>query len=236
MLIVDRLSGGYAPGTLHIREVSFEAHAGEITALVGLNGAGKSTVLKHVLGLLTPSSGEIRYVGKSKPIRAYIPEQPELYEELTLWEHMEFTAKAYHLSEKVFHQRAVELLERFGMSRHRSHYPATFSKGMRQKTMILCAFLTRPDLLVVDEPFVGLDPLAIRALLELLAELKKEGTSILLSTHVMGLAETYADRFVFMNEGQVRLFGTMNEVRSQAGMPSASLDELFIFVAEERSR
>jgi ABC-2 type transport system ATP-binding protein len=233
MLIVDRLSGGYVPGQLNIKEVSFTAQAGEITALVGLNGAGKSTVLKHVLGLLAPASGQITLTGAAQPVKAYVPEMPELYEELTLWEHLEFTARAYQLSEKELHQRAEGLLARFRMSAHKNHFPSTFSKGMRQKTMILCAFLVKPDLLVVDEPFVGLDPIAIRSLLELLDELKQEGTAILLSTHVMGLAESYADRFVFMNSGRVRLYGSLDEIREQAGMPGASLEELFVFVAQE---
>jgi ABC-2 type transport system ATP-binding protein len=233
MLIVDRLSGGYLPGQLNVKDVTFTAKAGEITALVGLNGAGKSTVLKHVLGLLTPASGQITMTGVDNPVKAYVPEMPELYEELTLWEHLEFTARAYQMSEQELHRRAEGLLERFRMSPNKHHFPSTFSKGMRQKTMILCAFLTRPDLLVVDEPFVGLDPIAIRSLLELLDELKKDGTAILLSTHVMGLAESYAERFVFMNSGKVRLYGTLNEIREQAEMPNASLEELFVYVAQE---
>lgn len=228
MLIVRELSGGYVPGKPAVRDITFTVNRHEIVGLIGLNGAGKSTIIKHVLGFLQPARGRVDFAGVDAPVRAYVPETPELYEEMTLWEHLEFTAAAYRMEERVFRERAERLLNLFRMADKRHHFPGSYSKGMRQKVMLLCAFLARPDLLVVDEPFVGLDPLATEALLGLLTELKAEGTAILLSTHILGIAEKYVDRVVLLHNGEIALNGTLPEMREQAGLPEASLDELFL--------
>ncbi|USG65549.1 ABC transporter ATP-binding protein [Brevibacillus ruminantium] len=230
LLTLERITGGYTAGKPAIHDISFTVQAGEIVGLIGLNGAGKSTILKHVLGFLQPSSGTISFSTDRQPLLAYVPETPELYEELTLWEHLQFMARAYQMEEQPFQERAERLLELFRLAHRAHHFPSSFSKGMRQKVMILCAFLVKPDVLVVDEPFVGLDPLATETLLGQLTELKKEGTAILLSTHVLGLAETYVDRFVVVHDGRIALYGTLPEMRSQAGLPQASLDDLFLSV------
>ncbi|HEU4962812.1 MAG TPA: ABC transporter ATP-binding protein [Bacilli bacterium] len=238
MLDLQEVTGGYAPGQEVIRKIAFSVREREITGMVGLNGAGKSTIIKHILGLLEPISGEIRVQGKTltdDPLfyrgqMAYIPETPKLYEELTLWEHLELTAMVYQVEKTALHERAAQLLELFRLTERVDDFPTEFSKGMQQKVMILCALLVQPPLLIVDEPFVGLDPLAIQSLLELFEEMKRQGTALLLSTHILGTAEKYCDRFVMIHQGEVALRGTLPEMREQAQMPGATLDEMFVSV------
>ncbi|ASS74138.1 multidrug ABC transporter ATP-binding protein [Tumebacillus algifaecis] len=244
MLEVTGLTGGYKADVPVIKDVELTVQAGELVGMVGMNGAGKSTVIKHVLGLIEPLAGTVSLHGETLASNralfrsqiAYVPETPKLYPELTLREHLQLTAMAYGLDEAVYEERSERLLQIFRMKDHLDAFPGTFSKGMQQKVMILCAFLLQPALLIVDEPFVGLDPLAIHALLELLEEMKAQGTGILLSTHILGMAEKYCDRFVMMSRGVVALYGTMDEMRAQSAMPGATLDELFVRVVKESSQ
>jgi ABC-2 type transport system ATP-binding protein len=241
MLSIQQLTGGYSRQKPVIHDISLEVNTAEIVGLIGVNGAGKSTTIKHILGLLTPHQGLITVNGitlKEDPIHfrkqmAYIPETPQFYEELTLWEHLELTARAYQLSDQEFQERAQHLLKLFRMEKVVKWFPHTFSKGMQQKLMILCAFLVQPALLIVDEPFVGLDPLAIQTLVELLVKKKADGTAILMSTHILTMAEKYCDRFVLLHEGRIALHGTLEEMRAQADKPQATLEELFIHIAKD---
>ena len=165
-----------------LKDISFDVQPGEIVGLIGLNGAGKSTTIKHIIGLLEASKGtiEINHLSLKKNTEeyrkqiGYIPETPSLYEELTLREHIEVTAMAYDIPMDIAMKRAEKLLETFRLSNRLDWFPANFSKGMKQKVMILCAFLIEPSLYIIDEPFLGLDPLAINALLELMVEMKKK--------------------------------------------------------------
>ncbi|GGE18504.1 ABC transporter ATP-binding protein [Marinithermofilum abyssi] len=241
MLEVHQLTGGYFPQQPVIHDLSFHVQPKEIVCLIGLNGAGKSTTIKHILGFLRPTKGTILFDGQTqldhpesfrKKI-AYIPETPYLYPELTLKEHLQLTAMAYGIKKKHAEGRMEELMETFQMTRQADWYPSTFSKGMRQKVMIMCAFLIQPRLLIVDEPFVGLDPLAIHSLLEHMVQLKEQGCSILLSTHVLATAEKYGDRFVILKEGRIALQGDMASMRQQTGLDQASLDQLFVHVMKE---
>src|SRR5690554_4226918 len=159
---------------------------------------------------------------------AYIPETPLLYDELTLYEHLRLTAMAYGLSESLFEKRLPPLLKEFRLERYLNWFPVHFSKGMRQKVMIMCAFLIEPPLYIVDEPFVGLDPLGIQSYLQLMEEMKDNGSGILMSTHILATAERYCDRFVIIHEGKLRAYGTLQELQEQFKMPQASLDDLYI--------
>ncbi|MCQ2008743.1 ABC transporter ATP-binding protein [Sporolactobacillus sp. STSJ-5] len=239
VLTVKQLSGGYSRQRPVLHDVSFEMNAGELVGLVGLNGAGKSTTIKHILGLLQPFSGEIRVNGKSlredkssyRKSIAYVPEMPELYEQLTLEEHLQTTAMAYHLDKKTYEERSEKLLQLFHMEKKKHWFPIHFSKGMRQKVMIMCAFLIRPDLYIVDEPFVGLDPIGIQSLLDLMSDMKRSGASILMSTHILSTAEQYCDRFIILHEGHIAVQGTLDKIRNQFGDPKASLHEIYLAVA-----
>ncbi len=240
MLEVTNLSGGYTQSKPVIHQLTFQVKPHQMVGLIGVNGAGKSTTIKHILGLMKPFTGSITLNGSTieeNPTQfrsqiAYIPETPSLYKELTLWEHMKLTAMAYGLDEKTLQERGKRLLQIFHMERQVDWFPDTFSKGMKQKVMILCAFLVKPSLLIVDEPFVGLDPLAIHSLLELLVEMKEEGAGILISTHILGTAEKYCDQLILLHDGKIALQGSVETMGEQAGLPNATLDELFIHVAK----
>ncbi|MDZ5508534.1 ABC transporter ATP-binding protein [Enterococcus cecorum] len=242
-LTVKHLSGGYFQHPV-LKDLNFEIENGELVALIGLNGAGKSTTIKEIIGLLKPTSGSIEIDGLSLNKSAsqyrqkigFIPESPVLYEELTLREHIEVTAMAYDIPMDVAMQRADKLLKTFRLEKRLDWFPANFSKGMKQKVMIVCAFLIEPSLYIIDEPFLGLDPLAIHALLELLKEEKAKGKSILMSTHVLSTAEKYCDRFIFLHEGQIKSQGTLAQIKEQFAMPDVSLDELYLALTLEGER
>lgn len=237
---LNDVTGGYSRKPV-LHDLSFEVKKGELVGLIGLNGAGKSTTIKHIIGLMNAHSGEIRINGVTfsedpetyRKSFTYIPETPILYEELTLREHLELTAMAYGLDKEVFEARSASLLREFMMEKRLRWFPAHFSKGMRQKVMIMCAFLVNPSLYIIDEPFVGLDPIGIKSLLEQMTERKEEGASVLMSTHILSTAEKYCDRIILLHEGRLRAQGTMDELRTAFGRPDASLDDLYIAMTEE---
>ncbi len=242
ILQLTNVSGGYTRKPV-IKELSFSIEKGELVGLIGLNGAGKSTTIKHIIGTLLPREGEIRLNGVTlnenmdvyRGSFSYIPETPVLYEELTLKEHLALTAMAYGLDEKTLAERSEKLLKEFRMEKRLNWFPSHFSKGMRQKVMIMCAFLVNPSLYIIDEPFVGLDPLGIQSLLDQMAAKKREGASILMSTHILSTAERYCDRIILLHEGRVRAQGTMNDLRKAFNMPHASLDDLYIAMTKEQA-
>lgn len=240
ILEVESLLGGYTGRKPILHNLSFQVGPGQIVGLVGLNGAGKSTTIKHILGLLEPIQGTIRINGKARhdskqdyhAHMTYIPESPTLYGQLTLWEHLELTALAYHLEKREFISRADKLMKEFRMERMKDWLPETFSKGMKQKVMIMNAFLVQPSLYVIDEPFVGLDPRAIHSLLALIRSEKERGAGILMSTHILSTVEKFCDHFILLHEGRILLRGTLDEWREQTGLYQASLDDIFMKVTE----
>ncbi|MFD1466373.1 ABC transporter ATP-binding protein [Lapidilactobacillus mulanensis] len=240
MLKVENLTGGYQ----HLKildNVSFEVADGEVVGLIGLNGAGKSTTIKHILGLLRPQSGTIALNDQNltqdaihyRQQIAFVPETPILYPELTLKEHLELTIMAYQLDAAVAWEKANELLEIFRLDQMLDWFPIHFSKGMQQKVMIVNAFMTEADLLIIDEPFTGLDPLAVHNLLDLIAAKKAENKSILMTTHVLATAQAQADRFILLNHGQVRAQGTVAELASQFGVEPQNIDQIYLQMARE---
>lgn len=241
VLDVQHVTGGYTRKPV-IKDLSFTIEKGELVGLIGLNGAGKSTTIKHIIGTMLPKEGDIRLNGvtlkentdKYRTAFSYIPETPVLYDELTLREHLELTAMAYGLDEATLAARSQLLLKEFRMEKRLNWFPSHFSKGMRQKVMIMCAFLVNPSLYIIDEPFVGLDPLGIQSLLDQMDEKKKEGASILMSTHILSTAEKHCDRIILLHEGRVRAQGTMEDLRKAFAMPHATLDDLYIAMTKER--
>ncbi|HFI2691197.1 TPA: ABC transporter ATP-binding protein [Streptococcus suis] len=240
MLEVKNVTGGYVNIPV-LKDVSFSVKDGELVGLIGLNGAGKSTTIKEIIGLLTPYQGQILIDGQGlaqapeiyrKKI-GFIPETPSLYEELTLKEHLEVVAMAYGLSWESVWGRIERLLKIFRLDEKLDWYPVNFSKGMKQKVMIICAFMVEPSLLIVDEPFLGLDPVAIADLITLLEEEKSKGTSILMSTHVLDSAEKMCDSFVILHQGQVRASGNLADLQAQFGMEGASLNDIYLALTQE---
>lgn len=240
MLKIENVTGGYINIPV-LKNISFEVGDGELIGLIGLNGAGKSTTINEIIGLLTPYQGQISIDGLTlaqeqaeyrKKI-GFIPETPSLYEELTLREHLETVAMAYDLNYDEAMARATKLLELFRLSDKLEWFPINFSKGMKQKVMIICAFMVNPSLFIVDEPFLGLDPLAISDLTELLAQEKARGKAILMSTHVLDAAEKMCDRFVILHQGQIRATGTLAELREAFGDETATLNDIYMSLTKE---
>lgn len=235
VLKIENLSGGYNRKKI-IENINIEIPKGSITALIGLNGAGKSTTIKHILGLLRPMDGMIKVNGitivedneKYRKSISYIPESPVLYDELTLEEHINLTAMAYGLNMKEAWEKADVLLKLFKLSDKKKFFPVHFSKGMKQKVMIICSFLVEPNLYIIDEPFLGLDPIAINDLINLMCEKRDNGASILMSTHILATAEKYCDNFIIIHEGKILASGKLSDLRKEFNMPNASLDEIYL--------
>ncbi|MEZ7764614.1 ABC transporter ATP-binding protein [Gemella sp. 27098_8_92] len=235
VLKIENLSGGYNRKKI-IENINIEIPKGSITALIGLNGAGKSTTIKHILGLLHPMDGMIKVNGititedneKYRKSISYIPESPVLYDELTLEEHINLTAMAYGLNMKEAWEKADVLLKLFKLSDKKKFFPVHFSKGMKQKVMIICSFLVEPNLYIIDEPFLGLDPIAINDLINLMCEKRDSGASILMSTHILATAEKYCDNFIIIHEGKILASGKLSDLRKEFNMPEASLDEIYL--------
>lgn len=241
-LEIKKVNGGYSAVPV-IQDVSFSVQAGELTGLIGLNGAGKSTTIKHIIGLLMPFSGDITINGKKitddaesyRQSFAFVPEAPVLYEELTLKEHLEVTIMAYQLDPKSAMEKANAYLKAFRLDDKLEWFPAYFSKGMKQKVMLVCAFMVDAPLYVIDEPFLGLDPLGIHTFLEIVREKKAAGAAILMSTHVLSSAERECDNFVLLHQGEVKVTGSMVDLQNEMNMPGATLDELYIQLTKEET-
>ena len=235
VLKIENLSGGYNRKKI-IENINIEIPKGSITALIGLNGAGKSTTIKHILGLLRPMDGMIKVNGitiaedneKYRKSISYIPESPVLYDELTLEEHINLTAMAYGLNMKEAWEKADVLLKLFKLSDKKKFFPVHFSKGMKQKVMIICSFLVEPNLYIIDEPFLGLDPIAINDLINLMCEKRDNGASILMSTHILATAEKYCDNFIIIHEGKILASEKLSDLRKEFNMADASLDEIYL--------
>ncbi len=238
-LRVNNVDSGYRRIPV-IKEIDFSINYGEIVGLIGLNGAGKSTLLKTILGLLTPQAGNITIENQSildnhteyaKKI-AYIPETPILYDELTLQEHLEMTGLGYDIPREEVMKRAQPLLELFRLDDVLNWFPVHFSKGMKQKVMIVCALITNAKVLIIDEPFLGLDPLAIRDFTNLLKERAENGSAVLFTTHMLSIASDLCDSYLILSKGELVGQGDLEDLRTQFKDPQASLDDIYIAMTE----
>ncbi len=233
-LQLNNVTAGYTKVPV-ITDITFDVNPGEICGLIGLNGAGKSTTIKTIIGQLTPFSGrvEVEKLSILENQRGYrqsiavIPESPVLYEELTFREHIEFVARSYNQMNEETMAHAMELVEAFRLTKQLDWFPAYFSKGMKQKVLIVCALMLDVPVYVVDEPFLGLDPLGIRTLLQVLKEKKDKGAAILMSTHVLDTAEKYCDRFIVLHEGKVIAQGDIEGLRATSNIEETSLEEIY---------
>ncbi|MEZ7775523.1 ABC transporter ATP-binding protein [Granulicatella sp. 20925_1_45] len=233
-LQLNNVTAGYTKVPV-ITDITFDVNPGEICGLIGLNGAGKSTTIKAIIGQLTPFSGrvEVEKLSILENQRGYrqsiavIPESPVLYEELTFREHIEFVARSYNQMNEETMAHAMELVEAFRLTKQLDWFPAYFSKGMKQKVLIVCALMLDVPVYVVDEPFLGLDPLGIRTLLQVLKEKKEKGAAILMSTHVLDTAEKYCDRFIVLHEGKVIAQGDIEGLRATSNIEETSLEEIY---------
>ena len=233
-LNIENLSGGYA-GNSVLKNISLAVADGEIVALIGLNGAGKSTTINHVIGELHPKQGTITLndvqlsaeptVFKSQI--AYIPEQPILYDELTLGEHLHLMLAAHEMDNSTAWHRALALLKTFRLEDKLHWLAIHFSKGMRQKVMLVSAFMLDAPLLIVDEPFLGLDTLAQKAVTNLLRQQAKAGRSVLMTTHLLTSAAQFVDKFIVLHEGHVYFEGSPKALAKKYGLAMTQLDDFF---------
>ncbi len=234
LLDIQNLYSGYDKVKV-LNDISFQVKSGEILGLIGPNGAGKTTIIKSILGIVPPSNGTIKilqYDIKENPLEfkrrvAYVPEVPLLYDEMTLLEHLEFTAMSHGLDKENFEKRMKELLKLFRLEDKLHYFPNSFSKGMKQKVMVICAFLYDPIVYIIDEPFMGLDPRATMDFIDLIRLKKEEGKGILMSTHILDTAEKVCDRFILVNCGQIEAVGTMEELRQYGNIKDGSLADVY---------
>lgn len=232
MLQIQNLSKKYGK-TLAVDNVSFKVDNGLVGILLGPNGAGKSTIIKSIAGLLR-YKGEViiqNYFAKdleAKKIFAYVPEVPSMFEALTVREHLEYIQRAYNL--EVSEEEVQELLKRFELDDKQDKLGNELSKGMMQKVSICCALLINPKVILLDEPMVGLDPMAIKELKKVLLELKEKGTTILVSTHMLEMVRDLWDIVFIMEKGHIRGEFTREEAADR------DIEEIFFEITggEER--
>ena len=205
-----------------VKDVVFTVEPGEVLGMVGPNGAGKTTTIRMLLDIIQPDQGKVLLFGEpfSREHRAllgYLPEERGLYRDLRVQETLEYlgTLKGMHRSDA--RRRAEEILERLDMTEHRSKKIAELSRGMGQLIQLAATIIHQPRLLVLDEPFSGLDPLNVRLMKEVLGQLREDGVAIILSTHQMNQVEEFCDKVLMLNHGKVVLYGALEEVRSGFG-------------------
>ncbi len=218
-----------------VNDLSLRIGRGEFFAMLGPNAAGKTTTLKLLSGLIKPTSGHARICGfdiQSQPLEArqrlaYVPDFPFLYDKLTAWEFFRFTGEMFRLDAARIEKNARELVERFHLQEFADRTLEGLSHGTRQRIAIVSALLHDPEVFVIDEPMVGLDPQHARVVKDVLKERSLAGTTVLVSTHQLAIAEEMADRIGIINGGNLIAVGNRDELRKQSGN-SGQLEEIFL--------
>ena len=219
--------------TFAVKGVDLAVYPGEIVGFLGPNGAGKTTTIKMLTGLLRPSAGVARIGGfdiQREPLRAkallgYVPDQPYLPDKLTAREYIQLIAGLYRLDPRQAAQRGEELLRLFGLAERGDEVLGSYSHGMRQKAVVVGALLHDPRAFFLDEPTVGLDPRSARLIKDMLREVANQGAAVLMSTHILEIAERMCDRVIIINEGVIVAAGTLEELRAGG---QASLEDIFL--------
>ena len=216
--------------------LNLEIPKGEFFSLVGPNAAGKTTTIKMLVGLLKPTSGEIFIGGENisenyieaKRLISYVPDVPFLYDKLTAKEFLRFVGDIYGIDRKKQEVVSEELLEKFGLKDEKETLIENYSHGMKQRLVFCAAFLHEPQVIIVDEPMVGLDPIAIKLVKDSLKEKSRKGVTIFMSTHTLAICEEISDRIGIINEGEIIALGTVDEIRKMTGTVSGGLEALFL--------
>ena len=231
MLKIEHLTKTYGEKKA-VDDLSLHIHAGEIYGFIGHNGAGKTTTLKSVAGILQFDGGEILVGGKSmrtqplecKKMIAYIPDNPDLYEYMTGIKYLNFIADIFGVSAQARQERVRKYADLFELTADLAQPIAAYSHGMKQKLAIISAWLHEPKLIIMDEPFVGLDPKAAHILKGMMRELCSAGGAIFFSTHVLEVAEKLCDKVAIIKGGKLIRSGTMEEVKGDASLESVFLE------------
>ena len=227
-----------------VNNLSLNVAESEIFGLLGPNGAGKSTAIKMMVGLIKPDSGAITVGGydisqdpvNAKRILAYIPEKGYIFEKLTAWEYLTFISGLYNLEEETFRKNATEYLEIFGLSDWKNELIGNFSQGMTQRLLLASSFMRNPKVMILDEPHNGLDPKGIRILKDILFRLRNEGMTILLSTHIIAIAEQICDKIAIINKGSIAAEGTNDDLKHYAKSNDRTLEDIFLRLTSDYER
>ncbi len=234
-LRVKDLSKSYG-GKLAVDRIGFEVRAGELYALLGPNGAGKTTTLRMIAGLLNADAGDISVFDvdaradalAAKRLIAWLPDEPLLYDKLTAWEYLEFVAGLWGVEASIARTRAEDLLKLLGLWDNRNDRCETFSRGMKQKAVLAGALIHDPKLLMLDEPLTGLDAAASRLVKDLIRERVAAGAAVILTTHILEVAERMADRIGIIKDGKLLIEGRLDELQASAGAQGQSLEDVFL--------
>ncbi len=237
MLEIRNYTKTYGTGKKAADNVSLTVEPGDIYGFIGHNGAGKSTTIRAVVGVLDFTEGEILIDGHSvkeepiacKSITAYIPDNPDLYENLTGIQYLNFIADVFDISAKEREEAIRKYADLFEITKDLGDLIGSYSHGMKQKVAIISALIHKPKLLVLDEPFVGLDPKATFTLKNIMHELCEEGTAVFFSTHVLDVAEKLCNKIAIIKGGQIIASGTMEELTH-----GNSLESVFMEVIDEK--
>jgi ABC-2 type transport system ATP-binding protein len=219
-----------------VRGLDLTVRPGEFYALLGPNGAGKTTTLRMVAGLMAPDAGDISIFGidtrrepiAARAITAWLPDEPTLYDKLDPLEYLEFVAGLWGVEPRVAEQRAVDILEMLGLYEKRGQRCEGFSRGMKQKVALAGALIHDPKLLMLDEPLTGLDAAAARQVKDILRARAQAGHSVILTTHILEVAERLADRIGIIADGRLVAEGALEELRAHTGQSDASLEDIFL--------
>ncbi|SRR5258706_2922417 len=222
--------------TVAVNDISFDVFGGEMFGFLGPNGAGKTTTIKMIVGLLQPTSGAIKVAGYdvqtqsmfAKASTGYVPDTPNLYAKLTGRELLSFVGDLYSMDRGQVAHRIDELLRMFDLSAVGEDTVDSYSHGMQQKASLAAALMHDPKVLVLDEPTVGLDPKSARLIKDILRQLANRGAAVMLSTHILEIAERMCDRIGIINKGELIAVGTMDELRTLDKTGQASLEDIFL--------
>ena len=237
MIEFDHVSRNYGSKTA-VSDLSLAIPRGELFALLGPNGAGKTTTIRMLVGLLQPSRGAIRVCGHDvvrEPREAhlrlgYVPDEPTLYDKLTGREFLWFIADMFGMPRHAAAPRIDREIGHFELGEFADDLAESYSLGMKQRLVFAASLLHDPDVLVLDEPMVGLDPRSVRIVKDLLAARAREGMTIFMSTHTLAMAEEMADRVGIVVQGRLRFLGTVPELREQMALETTSLERLYLEV------
>jgi ABC-2 type transport system ATP-binding protein len=218
-----------------VNNVSFDVYRGEVFGFLGPNGAGKTTTIKMIVGLLRPTSGSVRVAGhdvqseaiQAKAASGYVPDTPNLYPKLSGRELLRFVGDLYEVDRPTVERRIDEFMKLFELEQAADDAIDSYSHGMQQKTALAAALMHDPQVLVLDEPTVGLDPRSARLIKDLLRQMADRGSAIFLSTHILEIAERMCDRIGIINKGELIAIGSMDELRS-LGKGETSLEDIFL--------
>ncbi|MEJ2282531.1 MAG: ABC transporter ATP-binding protein [Desulfobacterales bacterium] len=235
MIELNALTKKYGDYTA-VDDLNLLVEKGEIFGFIGPNGAGKTTTIKMIGGILAPSSGSVKVAGidiqkepeKAKRKIGFIPDRPYLYEKLTGMEFLKFTADLYGVPEDIFSHKALQNLEMFSLADWSNELIESYSHGMKQRLIMSAALLHDPEVIIVDEPMVGLDPVAIMMVKDLFKRLAQTGVTVFMSTHTLTVAEDICERIGVITKGHLIASGTTAELRRQANVSDAALERVFL--------